>query len=88
MGQASQLAEDASSFGPGLETGVDDPEVGPSGFGVGDLAVVIEIERLQGRFPIDITTLGPLVRAGLIVGLPVIVVVHDASIADSTAVRR
>ncbi len=81
MSQGSQLAEDTASFRPRLETGVDDPEVGSSGFGVGDLAVVIEIERFQRRLPVDITVLSLLVRGGLS-GLWVIVVIHVASIAD------
>ena len=86
MSQASQLAEDASSFRPRLEAGVDDPEVGSSCFGTRDLTVVIEIECLQGRFPIDITVLGLRIWGGLSVGVPVIVV-HHASIADGGALR-
>ena len=62
VGSRCQFADDATSLGQRLQAGVNDSEVGSSGFGVGDSPVPVEIERLEGSCPLSCIIAGLLVR--------------------------
>ncbi len=65
VGSGCQLADDASSLRQRLQAGVNDSEIGSSGFGVGDFAVPVQIEGLKGGGPLSSIITGLLVRGGM-----------------------